>query len=133
LDADDEGICSPTILKKKETFLSRVRRLPDIREHYNPVAGGSRLCVGGRARGGRMRGPDPLVMRPCLVRAFVALCTMIMRAMFLFLTVQLGFSLEPVADFRLPDVNMTSPRSGEEVSPRDYLHRVTVYYFGAST
>lgn len=36
-------------------------------------------------------------------------------------------------DFSLVDKNLTSPRSGEGVSPRDYLHQVTAYYFGAST
>lgn len=42
-------------------------------------------------------------------------------------------AVEPIADFSLPDVNPTSPRFEQMVSPRDYLHQVTAYYFGAST
>jgi hypothetical protein len=41
-------------------------------------------------------------------------------------------AVDPVGDFSLPDVNDTSPRSAQEVSPRDYLHQVTAYYFGSS-
>ncbi len=46
-----------------------------------------------------------------------------------------GFHLsaEPVPDFNLPDVNATSPQAGTEVSPRDYQHRISVYYFGSAT
>jgi len=40
---------------------------------------------------------------------------------------------DPVPDFELVDMNATSPRSGETVSPRDYRHQVTAYYFGAAT
>jgi hypothetical protein len=36
----------------------------------------------------------------------------------------------PEAAFSLPDVNPASDRSGALVSPRDYLGRVTVWYFG---
>jgi hypothetical protein len=36
----------------------------------------------------------------------------------------------PEAAFSLPDVNPASDRSGAQVSPRDYLGRVTVWYFG---
>jgi hypothetical protein len=39
----------------------------------------------------------------------------------------------PVADLTLTDVNPNSPRSGSDVSPRDYMHQVTAFYFGAST
>jgi hypothetical protein len=45
----------------------------------------------------------------------------------------LHLSAEPLPDFTLPDVNETSPQAGTEVSPRDYQHRVSVYYFGAAT
>lgn len=40
---------------------------------------------------------------------------------------------EPVADFLLEDLNPTSPRYQQMVSPRDYLHQVTAYYFGLPT
>jgi hypothetical protein len=36
----------------------------------------------------------------------------------------------PEPAFSLPDVNPMSDRSGVLVSPRDYLGRVTVWYFG---
>jgi len=39
-------------------------------------------------------------------------------------------SAAPVADFSLVDVNATSPRFDTEISPRDYLHQVSGYYFG---
>ena len=39
----------------------------------------------------------------------------------------------PRPDFLLSDVNTTSPRSGESVSPRDYLEAVSGWYFGHST
>jgi hypothetical protein len=39
---------------------------------------------------------------------------------------------QPVPDFRLPDVNPTSPRFGAAVSPRDYRLQVSGYYFGAA-
>ncbi len=45
----------------------------------------------------------------------------------------LHLSAEPVPDFNLPDVNATSPQAGTEVSPRDYRHRISVYYFGSAT
>ena len=35
--------------------------------------------------------------------------------------------------FSVVDVNPTSPRSGEMVSPRDYLERVSAWYFGHAT
>lgn len=41
-----------------------------------------------------------------------------------------GLQAEPVADFALADTNTTSPRYGQLVSPRDYRHQVTAYYFG---
>ena len=40
---------------------------------------------------------------------------------------------EPAPDFDLVDVNETSPRYWESVSPSDYLHQVSAYYFGSST
>lgn len=39
----------------------------------------------------------------------------------------------PVPDFSLPDVNSTSPRFDEMVSPRDYLESVSAWYFGHAT
>ena len=36
-------------------------------------------------------------------------------------------------DFSLVDLNDTSPRSGEEVSPRDYLEKVSGWYFTHAT
>ncbi|MHB8873183.1 MAG: hypothetical protein ACYC8T_05800 [Myxococcaceae bacterium] len=38
-----------------------------------------------------------------------------------------------VSDFRLPDVSPGSPRFGQEVSPRDYLDRVSGWYFTKTT
>ena len=38
-----------------------------------------------------------------------------------------------VADFGLVDVNSTSESFGETVSPRDYIGKVSGYYFGHST
>ena len=40
---------------------------------------------------------------------------------------------EMVADFSLADVNPTSTRFGEDVSPRDYLARISAWYFGVAT
>lgn len=42
-------------------------------------------------------------------------------------------SAGPVADFALEDVNATSPRFGQVVSPRDYLQKVSGWYFGHAT
>ncbi len=39
----------------------------------------------------------------------------------------------PVSDFGLEDVNATSPRVGQVVSPRDYLQKVSGWYFGHAT
>jgi len=36
-------------------------------------------------------------------------------------------------DFALPDINETSPSFGTEVSPRDYLKKVSGWYFGHAT
>jgi hypothetical protein len=36
-------------------------------------------------------------------------------------------------DFRLVDVSTTSPRAGEAVSPRDYLEKVSGWYFTHAT
>lgn len=38
-----------------------------------------------------------------------------------------------VPDFNLSDVNASSPRFGATVSPRDYRHQVSAYYFGSAT
>ena len=38
-----------------------------------------------------------------------------------------------MTDFSLTDVNPTSPRSGEAVSPRDYLEKISGWYFGHAT
>ena len=40
---------------------------------------------------------------------------------------------DPVPAFALDDVNPTSARSGETVSPRDYLGSISAYYFGHAT
>ncbi len=40
---------------------------------------------------------------------------------------------DPKSDFSLADVNTTSPRAGESVSPRDYLQKVSAWYFGHAT
>ena len=40
---------------------------------------------------------------------------------------------EMVPDFSLADVNPTSTRFGEAVSPRDYLNRISAWYFGSAT
>lgn len=43
-------------------------------------------------------------------------------------------AFEPVAaSFGLVDVNSTSPSSGEVVTPRRYLGRVSAWYFGHAT
>ena len=39
----------------------------------------------------------------------------------------------PMPDFTLTDVNPTSPSADEAVSPRDYLQRVSAWYFGHAT
>jgi hypothetical protein len=39
----------------------------------------------------------------------------------------------PVPDFDLVDVNPASERAGQVVSPRDYLGKVSAWYFGAAT
>jgi hypothetical protein len=38
-----------------------------------------------------------------------------------------------VAEFSIQDVNPNSARSGEMVSPRDYLGSVSAWYFGHAT
>jgi hypothetical protein len=40
---------------------------------------------------------------------------------------------EVAADFAIRDVNPASPRYDEPVSPRDYLGRVSAWYFGHAT
>jgi hypothetical protein len=40
---------------------------------------------------------------------------------------------EVMPDFALLDVNPGSPRSGQVVSPRDYLGQVSAWYFGHAT
>lgn len=48
-----------------------------------------------------------------------------------------GGSVTPVVGqlptFALPDLNMASPRASQQVSPRDYIRQVSVWYFGHST
>ncbi|MCA9218429.1 MAG: hypothetical protein KDB27_35410 [Planctomycetales bacterium] len=41
--------------------------------------------------------------------------------------------MEKVFDFSLPDVNPTSGTFGQNVSPSDYLGKVSAWYFGYST
>jgi len=43
------------------------------------------------------------------------------------------FSQNLTPDFSLPDKNLSSPRAGVTVSPRNYRHQVTAYYFGSAT
>jgi hypothetical protein len=70
----------------------------------------------------------------CFVGRIVKSSVMILRSVVLsFGLVSLASAVDPVADFSLPDVNESSPRLGKEVSPRNYLHQVTAYYFGSST
>jgi hypothetical protein len=38
-----------------------------------------------------------------------------------------------VPDFLLPDVNTNSSTFGADVSPRDYLGRISAWYFGHAT
>lgn len=40
---------------------------------------------------------------------------------------------DPVPDFSLVDVNPTSATFDQQVSPRDYLQKVSAWYFGHST
>jgi hypothetical protein len=42
-------------------------------------------------------------------------------------------ALDAAADFHLLDVNPASPRHDDKVSPRDYLDRISAWYFGHST
>ncbi len=44
---------------------------------------------------------------------------------------KLGLASEP--DFGLVDTNPSSPEFGRTVSPRDYLGKISAYYFGHST
>lgn len=44
-----------------------------------------------------------------------------------------GVSALAVADFSLPDLNPTSSRYGELVSPRDYLEQASGWYFTHAT
>lgn len=44
-----------------------------------------------------------------------------------------GMMAQMVPDFSLIDVNPNSMTSGQPVSPRDYLMRVSAWYFGHST
>ncbi len=50
-----------------------------------------------------------------------------------FATATIGEVDTRVPDFALPDVNPTSLTSGLEVSPRDYLQKVSGWYFGHAT
>ena len=40
---------------------------------------------------------------------------------------------QPAPNFTLVDVNAASPRSGQTISPRDYLQQVSGWYFGHAT
>ena len=42
-------------------------------------------------------------------------------------------AVDAMPDFSLTDVNPASARFGEEISPRDYLGKVSAWYFGHST
>jgi hypothetical protein len=44
-----------------------------------------------------------------------------------------GGPAQPVPDFLVKDMNPASPTADEDVSPRDYLGKVSGYYFGAAT
>ncbi len=44
-----------------------------------------------------------------------------------------GLPADAVPDFALTDVNPTSATSDQAVSPRDYLHKVSAWYFGHAT
>ena len=37
---------------------------------------------------------------------------------------------QPVPDFALADINSSSVRYGDSVSPRDYRFQISAYYFG---
>ncbi len=37
------------------------------------------------------------------------------------------------SDFHLIDANPNSPRAGQSVSPRDYVGKISAWYFGHST
>lgn len=50
-----------------------------------------------------------------------------------FTSVVVGEGSASVSDFSLPDVNTTSATFGAAVSPRDYLQKVSGWYFGHST
>jgi len=43
------------------------------------------------------------------------------------------FSVEPVSEFVLQDKNQTSIRFEQDVSPSDYRHLVSAYYFGQAS
>lgn len=40
---------------------------------------------------------------------------------------------DPIADFSLLDVNPNSTTKDAQVSPRDYLQKVSAWYFGQAT
>lgn len=40
---------------------------------------------------------------------------------------------DPAPDFSIQDVNPNSKRSGQMVSPRDYLQSISAWYFGHAT
>ena len=48
-------------------------------------------------------------------------------------TASVYLAADPVPDFGLEDVNATSSRLGQVVSPRDYLQKVSGWYFGHAT
>jgi hypothetical protein len=42
-------------------------------------------------------------------------------------------SVNPMPDFLLEDCNPGSPSVGQKISPRQYLGKISAWYFGAST
>jgi hypothetical protein len=44
-----------------------------------------------------------------------------------------GLPADAAPDFTLLDINSASPRYDELVSPRDYVGRISAWYFGHST
>jgi|GEM_PF-2156585 hypothetical protein len=52
---------------------------------------------------------------------------------FLMMAILPVFSVEPVSEFVLQDKNQTSIRFEQDVSPSDYRHLVSAYYFGQAS
>jgi hypothetical protein len=75
------------------------------------------------------RYPEPAMMKAKTLTLLLALSTGCTAAK----GVDSGFESGLVADFSLPDQNPTSARSGQAISPRDYLGDVSGWYFIHST